>query len=485
MTSKKYFGVLVFLAIFATALTQITDPDFGWHLKTGEYIVTHAAIPYRDIFSFTAAGQPWITEEWLTEVVIYLLFQAGGYLPVMIFFAIIPAAALTLVYWRSNSHPFIAALATLFAAWVVSAYWGTRPQMISFLFTSIFLFLLDAWAEGNHKGRPYIWLLVPVMLIWPNAHGGFAVGPVLILVYLFVEAAQTFWHWDGDSTRIRKLGQLGSVLFVCLFVITFNPNSIALYKYPFQTLLSPVIQSVVVEWQPPDLASPVQFPFVLFLTGLLVALIASRRSFGLVEIILMLGLTYASLRATRQIALWVLVAAPILAASVSDALQAFSWKRVENIGAGLARHAQLAFEMGVVVIVLIVILRTNALVANQTNAERQFFPVRAVKFIQDNALTGPIFNRYEWGGYLIWKMYPQEKVFIDGRTDVYGLTDTFFYSRYFAVYNAVPTWNEVLSQYQVRLVLIDTHAAIAEELAKDARWVKAYGDEQAVVFTRK
>jgi len=354
--------------------------------------------------------------------------------------------------------------------------------MISVLFASFFLFILERYRREGAGG--YLWWLVPVMLIWPNAHGGFAVGPVLILVYLFAKAIQIFARWDGDTSRIQKLGQLGSVLFVSLFVIAFNPNGVALYKYPFQTLLSPVIQNVVVEWQPPDLSSPAQFPFVLFLTALLIALIASRRQFGLVEIILMLGLTYASLRATRQIALWVLVAAPILAASAQDALHTFSWKRFENLAAVFARHAQLAFETTAVVIALVGIMRANALLTNQANAERQFFPARAVKFIQDNGLTGPIFNRYEWGGYLIWK-HPQEKVFIDGRTDVYGLTDTFFYSRYFAVYNAAPTWSEVMAQYKIRLVLVDTRAAIADELAKDSHWTKEYGDEQAVVFTRK
>ncbi len=145
MNTQKFCGVLVFLAVFGFALTEVVDPDFGWHLRTGEFIVTHIAIPHRDIFSFTAAGQPWITEEWLSDAVIYLLFRAGSYLPVIIFFALVPAVALTSVYWRSDAHSFVAAMATLFAAWVIAAYWGARPQMISFLFASIFLFILERY----------------------------------------------------------------------------------------------------------------------------------------------------------------------------------------------------------------------------------------------------------------------------------------------------------------------------------------------------
>lgn len=483
MSTKSTLGILVFLAIFASALTQITDPDFGWHLKTGEYIVRNVAIPNRDIFSFTAAGQPWITEEWLTEVVIYLLFIAGGYLPVMVFFALIPAAALTLVYWRTAAPPLFAALGALFAAWVVSAYWGTRPQMVSLLFASYFLFILERYRRDG-AGR-FLWCLVPAMLIWPNAHGGFAVGPALIFVYLFVDVFHLFSRWDGDRNRIRNLGELGSVLVLCLFVIAFNPNGIALYKYPFQTLLSPVIQTVVIEWQPPDLSSPALFPFVIFLTLLLTSLVASRRNFGLVEVILILGFTFASLRATRQIALWTLVAAPIFAVSLNDARAAISFKRVEFVGAVLRRRARVAFALGVVAIGTLALVRANMLIANQANAEMQFFPVRAVKFIQDNGLSGPIFNRYEWGGYLIWKMYPQEKVFIDGRTDVYGLTDTFFYSQYSAIYNASPIWRDAMAPFNIHLVLVDAGAGIVAELAKDSRWTKLYEDRQAVVFARK
>ncbi len=82
-------------------------------------------------------------------------------------------------------------------------------------------------------------------------------------------------------------------------------------------------------------------------------------------------------------------------------------------------------------------------------------------------------------------MYPQEKVFIDGRTDVYGLTDPFFHTLYAAIYNAAPTWRDAIAAFNIRLVLVDTRAPMADELAKDARWTKAYSDEQAVVFTRK
>src|SRR6266850_4126631 len=184
--SARALLVFVFmLMIFTLTSRPIVDPDFWWHLRTGQYLVETRSIPHSDIFSAVFFGKEWITHEWLSEVFIYSVYRAVGFAGLIVTFSLIITAGFTLVYRRSAEqagHVYIAGSAVLLAALAAAPTWGVRPQVFSFLFASIFLKLLDDFQKNPDKRS--IWWLIPLMALWVNMHAGFAVGIVLIFIVI-------------------------------------------------------------------------------------------------------------------------------------------------------------------------------------------------------------------------------------------------------------------------------------------------------------
>jgi len=188
LTTRRLFTAILFLALFVMAAREIADPDFWWHLRTGQFIIETRTTPHADIFSFTNVGRPWVTHEWLSEVLMFALYALGSFPALILAFAAIIALTFAFVYARCAGGPYVAAFALLLAAITTAPTWGARPQMISLLLTGVFLYVLDrSRGEGGHKTRPYVWLLPPLMVLWVNLHSGYALGLVIIAVYLFGE----------------------------------------------------------------------------------------------------------------------------------------------------------------------------------------------------------------------------------------------------------------------------------------------------------
>ncbi len=422
LTTRRLFAAIFFLALFALTARNVTDPDFGWHLRTGEYIVTTHSVPEVDSFSFTAPGQPRLVHDWLTDAAMYLLYRIGGEGALILFFSLVGALAFGLLYLRCEGKPYIAAFVVLLAALAAAPFWGVRPQTLSLLFTSIFLYILDRYRRVG-AGRFVLWL-VPLTLLWANCHGSYALGLALIAIYLAGDLVESWLKWNGNSTRQSKdTMHLAGVLLLCLATIALNPHGLAFYLYPLQTLNSSAIQTYIQEWQSPDFHALAIQPFALMLVLTLGALAISRRRVGLVDMLLVAGFAYASLRSARQISIWVLVTAPVLSSAILEVLNELPLKRTALWARRPTRGIQLLNVLVLLVIAGAVLLRIWVVIGEQPRAEREYFPVVAVQQIQSQRFTGPIFNQYEWGGYLIWQLYPSEKVFIDGRSDLYGLDD--------------------------------------------------------------
>lgn len=483
MTTRRLFLGIFFLALLALTAKNATDPDFGWHLRTGEYIVTTQSIPYQDFFSYTATGETWVTHEWFTQVVMYLLYQAGGIFALVFFFALLATLTFWSVYLRCEGKPYLAAFVVLFAALAAAPIWGIRPQTLSLFLTSAFLYVLDRYRH-NGNWKILVWLL-PLMLVWANSHGSFALGPFLILIYLVGSLLEKFLKWNDSNETSLVTRHLTLVLLACIAIIAINPNGIELYPYPFQTLSSRVIQTYIQEWQPPNFHDAGVQPFAWMLVATLGALAAARKRVDLVQIILLVGFTYASLRAARQISIWVLIAAPILSAALLDLYDLVPWKIKIRFNEHPPLFAQIFNGAILVLVALVVLVRISTTVLDQPRAERDFFPVAAVEWMQRENQRGPIFNLYDWGGYLIWKMYPQERVFIDGRSDLYGLTGDQVVSEYLATVNGGKNWRDALEKYRVRLVLIPGDTPLATLLSNEANWERVFGDETAVIFARR
>ena len=180
---RQIFFIVLFLGLFLMTLRPVADPDFWWHLRTGLLIVQTHAIPHTDPFSFTKVGSPWITHEWLSELLIYGLFRLGGYGLLIFFFSIIIAGAFVLFTCaaRPETRPYVAGFVLLLGA-STAPTWGVRPQMISLFITCLFLYLLDRYRQEDR-----LKFLIPLPLItvvWVNLHAGYFMGIALIGIFI-------------------------------------------------------------------------------------------------------------------------------------------------------------------------------------------------------------------------------------------------------------------------------------------------------------
>src|SRR5829696_2405239 len=216
LSTRKLLIYVAFLLIFAGAAQPITDRDFWWHLKTGEYIVGTRAIPHTDIFSSVRFGSEWITHEWLSEVFIYGIFRALGFPGLIIVFALIITASFGISYLTCRTRvvpPVVAAFAVLLGAFATMLTWGVRPQIFSLLLASIFLYVLDRHARGGRVGT--LWWLVPLTILWANLHAGYALGPTLIFFTIVGLSLEPLLLRERGTVDWRRIRLLVWVLFIC------------------------------------------------------------------------------------------------------------------------------------------------------------------------------------------------------------------------------------------------------------------------------
>jgi hypothetical protein len=481
LTIRQVFFGLLFISLFLFTLRPIADPDFWWHLRTGELITQTHTIPHNDPFSFTNSGKPWVAHEWLSELIIYGLYRVGNFGLLIFSFSIIITLAFYLSYLRSpqESRPYIAGFVLLLGALASAPTWGVRPQMVSLLFTSLFLYLLDRY-KREKKSK----LLMPLPLItmfWVNLHAGFLLGLVIIALYIIGCLIEILFHKTllkdfDDPATLRSVLILLAALIISLLSTFFNPNGFSILIYPFQTLSSPAMQQFIQEWFSPDFHQLMWQPLALFILAFIAIGSLSKKSLSPIKLLLTLVFGYAALLSARNVPLFAITAIPILAEEVNSII---------NLPVIEHKPGRLLGTVSILLLIMALLvagIRFSQVVHEQGKAEADTFPKAAVDFIQINNLDGNIFNSYGWGGYLIWRLYPDHNVFIDGRADVYG--DQFLFS-YINIYRAHAGWQEKLDAYKITQVVVEPESYLADALLQTPTWLAIYQDKTAILFEKK
>src|SRR5258708_3779693 len=226
LSARRLMVFVFMLLIFTLAARPIMDPDFWWHLKTGQYLVQTHALPHADIFSAFFSGKEWIAHEWLSEIFMYLVYQVAGFGGLIVVFALIISAAFAILYRLAAErvgHVYVSGAAMLLGAAAAAPTLGVRPQMFSFLLASIFLAVLDRF-QKNEETRS-IWWLVPLMALWVNLHAGFAIGIALILLVIIgtiIEAVMI--KRDTLPTMCPRVRRLSMVLLASVVAVWLHPN---------------------------------------------------------------------------------------------------------------------------------------------------------------------------------------------------------------------------------------------------------------------
>lgn len=469
LTIRRILPIVLFSMVFVLAVRQSVsiDPDLWWHLKAGQQIIDTRSIPHTDDYSFTKQGSEWVAHEWLSEVIMQAIYRAAGLPSLVTIFSLIIVIALWLTYRRCEGRPYAASIAIVLAATASFPLFGVRPQMLTLLLASIYIVIL----EQLDKRR--IWWLVPLMLLWVNLHAGFALGLALIGLYI-VRAVL-----DGEWNQIRPLA---IVLIVCTAVVPLNPNGFRMFSYPYETLTSPSMAAFIQEWASPDFHKTTYLPLAILLLSTFAAMALSPTRPRLGEIFLVLITALGALRSVRHIPIFSLFAAPVLAKHLWAIAKDRGWDKL--LTGEEVRPTGLKLLINILVLLapmVLAVTRVWHFASHQRYYESIRNPVAAVEFLKSHRLPGPIYNRYGWGGYLIYQLYPEYRVYIDGRADVYG--DAFF-TEAMQVYDGVGNWKEPLDRYGIQSVIIDPNVALSTELRNDTEWSNVYEDDQAVIFRR-
>jgi hypothetical protein len=276
--------------------------------------------------------------------------------------------------------------------------------------------------------------------------------------------------------------KLGVALLACLAVIAINPNGFTLYAYPIETLRLRSLQQIS-EWRSPDFHHA---PFLIFfsLVGAAVfSVLFSRRKARAQDFLLLIGTAVAGCHSIRHIPIFVLVAIPLLSRRVDEWLADRSWAKAFFVAGGDASVTSRALNVAILLSALTFCgLHVYRTVGQLDSREAKNFPSAAVSFLATHQVPMPLFNHYDWGGYLIWRLYPKYRVWADGRTDLYG--DAFL-GDFLRVYWAQDGWQQRLEDWGIQSVMVPPNAPLAHALVASARWHEIYKDRQAVIFIKE
>jgi hypothetical protein len=332
-----------------------------------------------------------------------------------------------------------------------------------------------------------LWIIPILMIPWANMHLGFSIAFILLGLAIISEAGDWLLSRlskDASPSTVTFKGRIGKLLVISLISVAallINPYGIEVILHPFRTIGIGILRDYIQEWAAPNFHETRMWPFAILLvaTPLVAALSTRRLMFH--EAIFLSGTALNALLAARNIPIFALVAAPILA----DHLD--TWLKDNHITIHTARISTRSVVLvGNWLIALTVVLAVGVRAAASViptelrRTEREIFPVGAVRYLASHQPPGKLLNSYNWGGYLIWHLrdYP---VYVDGRTDLY---DDAMLRRYLLVYLAQPDWESVLEEDDINIVLVESTSPLAQVLRLSPDWRSVYGDSLSALYLR-
>lgn len=484
LDQRQLLVVIALLCLGGLNLVRPTDIDFWWHVKTGELIARTLTVPTVDPYSFTASGRPWVVHEWLWELGIYEVTRVGGFWLATLISALVVTVANVIIYRLLRAlgvNTMVAVVLVVVAALLALPSDGVRPREFTQLFLAYYVSRLLLYRMGQVR---YLWGLPIAMLFWVNLHGPFILGLVVLGVFVLGALVQFLGEWLQTRGAARLPGHLLLVAVATIAATAVNPRGPRMLLYPIGYYLNHDNPSfaTVTEFQSPNFHDPL---YLLFgATLLLFMVIGSRkRDLDLVTALLLAGFTAQALISARNVMPYAMVVIPLLGTRLGER---FSWAGELKPPRSSARRVVVNWLLlAVFVAGGILYCRQPAMASRLQLAwtpNTDALPVGAARFIEQQNLPGPIFNNQGWGGYLIYRWYPDRKVFIDGRVDMYG---TKLVQEYLDVVDIHPDWREVLDRYGIQTVLIERDSALSTVLLDSPGWTRVYHGKVADVFVRQ
>jgi hypothetical protein len=502
--SDLIFMVLLFsFSCGALAPRLLQDAGTGWHIRNGELILSRHSITRTDPFSSTMQGKPWYAWEWLYDVGIGLVHRWAGLNGVVFVSALIIALTFTWMFrlaLRRGGTLAGSLLLSLLAICAASIHFLARPHVVSWLLTLLWFYLLDS-SETDPQGARRLFWLPFIMLLWVNVHGGFLVGFVLLAIYL-VPNLLHFLRTRAAARReiaAKRCRRLSLVLLLSLLATLVNPYGYKLHLHLFGYLSNRFLMDHINEFQSPNFHGFPQQAFLLLCLIAVAALAAWRISISLADLLIVLFAIASGLYASRSLPtsaiLLTLVIAPLLtspAAERSDAEPQVGTERNSYWQSLMLRLELLEKRVGghlwpaLAFLFLAWVCSSGGMLAGRSVMASKFsekrFPVKAVDFVQTHKISGPIFTPDDWGGYLIYRLYPEQKVVTDDRHDLYGEQ---FFKDYSKLTRVEGGWQSQLENKHITAVLLPAGSPLDAALEQRPEWNSIYRDETSELLLKK
>ncbi len=484
-TVGTFVVLAVMIAMLPLIVRRVGDADYWWHITTARWILDNHALPTHDLFTYTVPSHLWTDHEYLSELFMYGLGRIGGQLAISVAFGAITWAGFWFIVKRTTVQPthFVATAASVGLAAVAGvAVWGPRPQMITFALVCVELYLIERFLRTGYRG---LYAMPLIMVAWANLHGGF----VIAFLFLGIAVAVELFGWLVDRADLEarwKAGRIALVTVASAVTGLLNPHFLSLYVYSWRTQTSTVQQSFIEEWQSPDFHSWQMRGFEAMVVLLLIGLALRKGRPTLFSVVVAVVSLLLALQSWRHIALFVATATPLLAWAWSPSLDDLG-RRLLGVGARMriaSRQLVRAAALVTAVVAIAVLVVLRSLLAHQAASTLDNYPAGAADYLDAHPNVGThMFSDYAWGGYFIYRFYPepQRKVFIFGEADLMG--DTIM-NQYVEVVGLHSDWMDVLNRHNVDYVVFEPNRPLTSALAAAPNWHLVYSDKLSVIYVR-
>jgi hypothetical protein len=470
---RIWLPLAVGLLSYATALARgpalLDDPDVYLHVAVGRWIIAHRTVPDVDIFSYTMSGSPWVPHEWLSEIAFALVFDHAGWLGLMVVVALAFAVAMMLL-----SGALLAFMSPLYAAIGVVTAWGlcfpnllARPHLLAFPVIVAWTATLIAARSRDRAPSPSAALL---MLLWANLHGSFMLG--LVLAAMFAGEALL----DAADRRAMRAAILGWGAFglLSLAAALATPNGLAGFLLPIRMVRQDFALALISEWQSPNFQRPQ--PLEIWIMLLLLGALVRGIRLPITRIVMLLVVLHLALLHIRNVPILGLIAPLLIAPALPKQLPPQPEALLAALVARRLGGRRLPAWSGAAAFGGALLLAAAATLwpRGTIHGPDRFTPAAALAAASRAQATGPVFNDFNFGSFLIFSGIP---TFVDGRADMYG--DRFL--RRYASPDALPG---ILAQYRIGWTLLGVHNPDVALLDHLPGWRRLYADDVAVVHVQ-
>lgn len=454
----------------------LADGDAFYHIRAGQWMIEHKSLPQQEPFSYGMEDKGWIAHEWLAEVVSAIFFNFFGLDGVCLLYAVLIGLSFyLLIGWVGRRWGFLSSVLMTTLFFISSIHWLARPHVWTHFFLVLYLIGLDRWDRNE---RVPMWFFPGIMLAWVNLHGGYMSGFLL----LGIAWVQTFWHWLRQGRTFEAFGRLRNftlILALSVLASCINPYGLTSWLNVLRFAGNSSLIGQVHEFLSPDFKS--QWPF-LGIYGIVFFLFAvSRRGVTISELFRVFIFGVLSLQSMRHIPLFVFVMSDGLGRRIRDWVEGpkcpnFLRTRLKNY-----EEIEAVSIPGLWPAVILVVSVTICATGYDFKPSKKFYSNESFQYLRTHKMLGKVLNSDEIGDYMIWELWPDYKVYVDGRLDFYEgrrLKD------YMTLINMKRNMERVLRRSAFDWAFIQA-SGLERYLSVHPDWLKVYSDSRASIFVNK